>query len=145
MKRFLATVAAALSLAGCGGDGNNPVSAEGSRPALTGTGLPNLYISEILPRRDANGVLTARIRVCNNGTTGAAASTTYLEHWYDLSYDIHDIYTTNLAAGWCTYVTSAPLGDNNGAIHSYYAKADEFLVIQESNENDNEKEIDVYP
>ena len=143
MTRLVMTAALALALAGCDDGKGNPVSVEGNGPALSGSGLPNLYISQILPVRDS--VLKARIRVCNNGTAPAGASTLYLEHWYGIRYEIYDLYTTNLSAGWCTYVTSPELGDMAGVTHSYYAKADEFLVIQESNENDNEKELDVYP
>jgi hypothetical protein len=84
-------------MAGCGDAGSNPVSADGSGAALNGSGLPNLYVHTILPQRDANGVLKVRIRICNNGTASAAASTTHLEHWFGLGYEIYDLNTTSLA------------------------------------------------
>lgn len=144
MKRLI-LAAAVLAMAGCADGGSNPVSAEGSTPALSGTALPNLYVSQITTRVDANGALTARIRVCNNGTAPAGTSRTYLEHWAGLYYEIYDIYTTGLAAGLCTTVSSPQLMDTPGVAHSYYTKADEYLVVQESNEDDNEKELHVYP
>lgn len=144
MKRLL-MAAALLAMAGCTDGGTNPVSAVEGGPALNGTSLPNLYISQITTRLDTNGALRARIRVCNNGTASAGASTTYLEHWVGSYYEIYDIYTTGLAAGLCTTVSSPPLYDASGYTHSYFTKADEYLVIQESNEDDNEKELHVSP
>lgn len=65
-------------------------------------------------------------------------STTYFEHWYGLFYNIHDLYTTNLAAGWCTWVTRPELGVGpEGVSHSYYVSVDDYWVVTESNENDN--------
>jgi hypothetical protein len=140
MKRIILTAAAALVLAGCGDGGSSPVSADESVPALSGSGLPNLYVHTILPQRDANGVLKVRIRICNNGTASAGASTTYLEHWNGYYFEAFDLYTTNLAWGWCTWTTSPALFDNEpslGYTHSYYVWADDFQVVTESNENDN--------
>jgi hypothetical protein len=145
MNRITFLAAALLVAAGCGDAGPNPVSADGSGPALSGTSLPNLYVSQIVPYRDSNGALRARVRVCNNGTASAGASTTYLQHWSGLSFESFDIYTTNLPAGWCTSPFSPPLLESPGVTHSYYASADDYQVIQESDENDNTGELIVYP
>ena len=138
MRRII-LAAAVLAMAGCGDGGSNPVSAEGSRPALNGSGLPNLYVHTIQPQRE-NGVLKVRIRICNNGTASAGTSTTYLQHWNGIYFEAFDLYTTNLNWGWCTWTTSPALIDNPpsmGYTHSYYVWADDYQVVTESNENDN--------
>jgi hypothetical protein len=143
--RRLFLIAAVLAVAGCGDGNPDPIAADPTGPALNGSSLPNLYVHTLLPQRDANGVLKLKIRVCNSGTVSAGSSTTYLEHWHGFNYEIYDLYTTNLSAGWCTWVTSPALMDVAGLGHDYYTKADDYLVITESNENDNEAELYVAP
>lgn len=145
MNRITLLTATLLVAAACGDASPNPIAAEGSRPALTGTGLPNLYVSQITPYRDGNGFLRARIRVCNNGAASAGVSTTRVEHSWGMWYEAFDVYTTNLPMGYCTSPLTPVLGELGADGHSYLAHADHNLVVQESNENDNEKELHTGP
>ena len=137
VRHILATVAM-LAMAGCGGDGPNPVAADGSRPALTGTSLPNLYVSSITHNGSSVTVV-----VCNNGSASAGASITYVSHWAGLYHEGFDVNVPSLNAGVCSQKISSVYPGLPGVTHSYNVYADDYQQVTESNENDNHASLQV--
>jgi hypothetical protein len=96
---------------------------------------PDLFIANIYP-----GNVIATVRVCNDGTTAAPATTLRLEHfwspWVWSSQSVQNIPTPAIAGRSCINVEVME-GLEPDQNNSYYAYADFFEEVTESNENNN--------
>ncbi|HEX6373329.1 MAG TPA: hypothetical protein VF006_30680 [Longimicrobium sp.] len=129
-RALLLTAAAVLALA-------SPAASR-ETPAAPRTG-PNLFIQNLYP-----GSASVTIRVCNGGTTAAPATYLRVEHfwspWVWSNQSVHNVATPAINAGSCTNVLVAE-GDQPGQSNSWFAYADFFEEMTESDENDNTFEI----
>lgn len=100
---------------------------------------PNLYIQNIYP-----GSSTVTVRVCNGGSAAAPASTLRLEHfwspWVWSNQSVQNVATPSISAGSCTNVLVVEAYEADQS-NSYFAYADFFEEVTESDESDNTLEI----
>ncbi|HEX6042160.1 DUF4082 domain-containing protein [Longimicrobium sp.] len=96
--------------------------------------VPNLYVSSITYNAAGPSV---SVVVCNNGTAAAGASTTRVEHWFGVQYEIFNLATPSISVNACTTVTTAVIEPGPGTGNDYYVDVDDLDVLYEADEGDN--------
>lgn len=106
---------------------------------------PNLVIGAFAAGgTNIYGQYIASIRVCNIGNLAAGPSTTYFRHYFApysggfYLWKQTPIYTQGLAAGQCVNLPDQLIDPQYNGSNQFYADADWYNVVAESNENDNE-------
>jgi hypothetical protein len=120
-----------------------PLILAGAVAALTAAGPaaparvtpPDLFIANIYP-----GNVVATVRVCNDGTTAAPATYLRLEHfwspWVWSNQSVQNIPTPAISGLSCINVVVTE-GLEPDESNSYFAYADFFEEVTESNEGNN--------
>lgn len=129
-RALLLTAAAVLALASPAASRETPAA-----PRMAA----NLFIQNVYP-----GSLSVTVRVCNGGSSAAPATTLRLEHfwspWVWSNQSVQNVATPAINAGSCTNVLVVE-GEEPDQTNSYYAYADFYEEVTESDEGDNTFEI----